>query len=92
VSEVSPIYTINFAVSGRTVPCSADSFVLDAGLAAGIKLLFNCREGFCGTCKSTLISGQYDMHHNGGIRPKEIAAGKFLPCCSKPRSDLVVER
>ncbi len=89
---MSAEYSITFQTSGRTVPCSADKFVLDAGLEAGIKLLFNCREGFCGTCKSTLISGEYEMHHNGGIRPKEIAAGKFLPCCSRPLSDLVVER
>jgi ferredoxin len=45
----------------------------------------------CSTCKSQLASGQVDMKHQGGIRPKEIAAGKFLPCCSRPLSDLVVE-
>ncbi len=32
------------------------------------------------------------MKHAGRIRPKEIAAGKFLPCCSTPLTDLVVER
>jgi hypothetical protein len=30
------------------------------------------------------------MQHAGGIRPREIAAGKILLCCSTPRSDLVV--
>ncbi len=89
---MSTEYTINFVSSDRTIACGSDKFVLDAALEAGIKILFNCREGFCGTCKSKLISGEVDMKHNGGIRPKEIAAGKFLPCCSKPLSDLIVER
>lgn len=89
---MSSEYTVIFASSDRTITCDSEKFVLDAALEAGIKILFNCREGFCGTCKSKLVSGEVDMKHNGGIRPKEIAAGKFLPCCSKPRSDLVVER
>jgi len=55
-------------------------------------LPFSCREGMCATCKSKLLSGQVDMQHKGGIRPKEIAAGKILLCCSRPLSDLVVER
>jgi hypothetical protein len=32
------------------------------------------------------------MKHLGGIRPAEIDAGLFLPCCSKPLSDLVIEK
>src|SRR5699024_11438508 len=52
----------------------------------------SCSEGMCGTCKSGLVSGEVEMNHAGGIRPKEIAAGKFLPCCSTPLTDLVVDR
>jgi ferredoxin len=89
---VSTEYTVIFSSSNRTITCDSEKFVLDAALEAGIKILFNCREGFCGTCKSKLVAGDVDMKHNGGIRPKEIAGGKFLPCCSKPLCDLVVER
>jgi glycine betaine catabolism B len=46
----------------------------------------------CGTCESKLLSGSVDMKHNGGIRQREIDAGMFLPCCSRPLSNLVVER
>ena len=84
-------FTVTLSVRGRSFACAADRFVLDAALEAGCKLPFNCREGLCGTCKSKLLSGEFDMKHRGGIRPKEIAAGKFLPCCSKPLSDLVIE-
>jgi hypothetical protein len=32
------------------------------------------------------------MKHQGGIRQREIDAGMVLLCCSKPTSDLVVDR
>jgi glycine betaine monooxygenase B len=85
-------FSLTFTVSGRTVACAPDRFVLDAALAAGLKLPFTCRRGICGTCKSRLLSGTYDMKHLGGIRPREIESGLFLPCCSKPLSDLVIEK
>ena len=66
--------------------------MLDAALAAGLTVPSSCESGMCGTCKSDLLSGEVEMSHEGGIRPKEIAAGKFLPCCSTPLSDLVIDR
>lgn len=56
------------------------------------RLPSSCSDGMCGTCKSKLVSGSAEMNHNGGIRQREIDAGMFLPCCSKPLSDLVIDR
>jgi hypothetical protein len=39
-----------------------------------------------------MISGKVDMQHQGGIRKREIDAGMVLICCSKPLTDLVIER
>ena len=85
-------HAVEFTVSGRTVDCDESTTVLDSALDAGLSVPSSCSEGACGTCKSVLISGEVEMKHAGGIRPKEIAAGKFLPCCSTPLTDLVVER
>ena len=88
--------TSNFKVeltkSGVTVECAPNQFVLDAGIAAGLRLPSSCRKGLCGTCKTKLVSGKVDMKHGGGIRQREIDQGLFLPCCSKPLSDLVMDR
>jgi ferredoxin len=46
----------------------------------------------CGTCKSKMTSGSVEMNHKGGIRQREIDQGMVLICCSKPTSDLVIER
>jgi hypothetical protein len=32
------------------------------------------------------------MNHAGGIRQREIDAGMILICCSKPLSDVVLEK
>lgn len=85
-------YRIEFAKAKRTIECSSDMFVLDAARRAGVRLPSSCSKGLCGTCKSKLVSGTVDMKHGGGIRQREIDAGMALLCCSKPTSDLVVDR
>lgn len=85
-------FAVEFRQLGRTVHCPPGSTVLQAAVAAGITLPSSCAQGLCGTCKSRLLSGEIDMQHGGGIRPKEIAQGKFLPCCSVPLTALVVDR
>jgi ferredoxin-NADP reductase len=85
-------FSIELTKSGVTIDCAPDQFVLNATRDAGLRLPFACSQGLCGTCKSKLISGKVDMKHNGGIRPREIEQGLFLPCCSKPLSNLVMER
>lgn len=87
-----PVYSVTFTRLGQTVEVRGDQFILAAARDQGVRLPSSCTEGLCGTCKSKLVSGTVDMNHKGGIRKKEVDAGLFLPCCSKPTSDLVIER
>ncbi len=84
-------FAVEFRRSGRVVRCAPDSTILAAALRAGVRLPSSCGEGLCGTCKTTLLSGEVDMRHAGGIRPREIAADKILVCCSRPRADVVID-
>lgn len=84
-------FTIEFVRSRKTVTCGASQYVLDAALAAGLRPPSSCSQGMCGTCKTVMLDGSVDMQHNGGIRPREVAAGKILICCSTPLSDLRIE-
>ena len=90
VASGSGGFRVEFRAHGVTLACPPETTLLDAATAAGLTLPSSCAQGLCGTCKSTLISGAVDMRHNGGIRPREIAAGKILLCCSRPTSDVVV--
>jgi ferredoxin-NADP reductase len=84
-------FKVQFARSGRTIECDADTALLAAASRAGLSLPASCAQGMCGTCKTTLVSGSVDMRHSGGIRPREITQNKILLCCSKPLEDLVID-
>jgi ferredoxin-NADP reductase len=86
------VYQVEFSKQKRTLQVSSDQTVLAAAKKGSIRLPSSCSNGMCGTCKSKLVSGSVEMNHNGGIRQREIDAGMFLPCCSKPLSDLVIDR
>jgi ferredoxin-NADP reductase len=85
-------YPITLQKTGQSFACRTDQTILQAALAAGLRLPSSCSSGACGTCKSKKISGTVAMQHAGGIRQREIDQGWFLPCCSKPTSPIVVDR
>ena len=84
-------FTMRFIRTGKNVRIDRDERVLDVAKRAGVRIPMNCQEGMCGSCKVVKLEGDVEMHHQGGIRAREIEAGKFLPCCSTPQSDLVID-
>ncbi|MCI9887984.1 iron-sulfur cluster-binding domain-containing protein [Micrococcales bacterium 31B] len=82
---------MTFLRSRKQVRLEPGDRMLPAALRAGVRIGMNCQEGMCGSCKVTKVQGEVEMHHQGGIRAREIAAGKFLPCCSTPLTDVVVD-
>ena len=93
--EPAPVETsfkVSFAKSNREIECGSAQHVLDAAKKSGVRLPASCTQGMCGTCKVKLLSGEVDMKHNGGIRQREIDQGMVLLCCSKPLTDLVVDK
>jgi glycine betaine catabolism B len=85
-------FKIEFTRLGRVIECGPDQFILDAARAVGMRLPFSCSKGLCGTCKTKKLAGNVVMNHAGGIRQREIDAGMILICCSKPLSDVVLEK
>lgn len=89
---VAKTFQVQFLKQARMIEVNSEQTILGCAKKAGLKIPSSCANGVCGTCKSKLVSGSVDMRHNGGIRQREVDAGLFLPCCSKPLSDLVIER
>ena len=83
--------TLSFMRTGLNVRIGPDEHILGVAQRAGIRIGANCKEGMCGSCKVVKFSGEVQMNHQGGIRAREIDAGKFLPCCSTARTDLVID-
>ncbi|MGO1909834.1 MAG: flavin reductase family protein [Brevibacterium linens] len=84
-------HTMSFVRTGLNVCVGEDETVLLAARKAGVKIPANCQEGMCGSCKVVKLDGDVEMNHLGGIRAREIDAGKFLPCCSTAKTDLVID-
>jgi ferredoxin-NADP reductase len=85
-------FKVSFAKSHREIECGSGQHVLDAAKKAGVRLPSSCTQGMCGTCKVKLVAGEVEMKHAGGIRQREIDQGMVLLCCSKPLTDLVVDK
>ena len=84
-------YTVTFLKSQVNVRLNRDDRILRPAQNAGVRIPANCEEGMCGSCKSVKLSGEVDMTHQGGIRAREVDQGKFLPCCSTPLTNVVVD-
>jgi ferredoxin-NADP reductase/ferredoxin len=83
--------TMSFMRTGINVRIDPSERILEVAQRAGVRIGANCKEGMCGSCKVVKLSGEIEMNHQGGIRAREISAGKFLPCCSIAQTDLVID-
>jgi len=83
--------TLSFMRTGINVLIDPDEHILGVAQRAGVRIGANCKEGMCGSCKVVKLSGEVEMNHQGGIRAREITAGKFLPCCSTALTDMVID-
>ncbi|WP_285241183.1 ferredoxin reductase [Arthrobacter sp. G.S.26] len=83
--------TLSFMRTGINVRIDPTEHILGVAQRAGVRIGANCKEGMCGSCKVVKLSGEVEMNHQGGIRAREIDAGKFLPCCSTAQTDMVID-
>lgn len=69
---------------------AADALVLDVLEANSIPIKRACTNGVCGICLTPLIEGEinYGQRIPRGLSEKEQAAGYFLPCIAKCKTDI----
>jgi CDP-4-dehydro-6-deoxyglucose reductase len=86
-------FQITLQPSGHSFKAAADESILEAALRQGIGLPYGCRNGACGSCKGTVLSGQLDfgIYQERTLHEEEKAAGKALFCVGKACSDLTIE-
>ena len=79
--------------SGHSFEVRPSQTVLQAAIEADIHIPYGCRNGACGSCKATLVSGKvmHDDYQNSAMTDAELAAGNTLLCCARPLEDIVVE-
>lgn len=81
--------TVHLDGQTHTVSFPRSKKLLDALLDEGIEAPYSCREGHCGACATTLLSGEVEMEINDVLEPDDLAEGLILACQSHPVTDAV---
>lgn len=86
-------YQITIHPSGHSYTAKAYETVLESAIAAGYNIPYGCRNGLCGSCKGSILSGEVDYgdYAASTLTDAEKEAGKALFCCSRPLTDLTIE-
>lgn len=84
-------FTLELENTGEVFEVPADRSPLDVLAEAYPAIPYSCRQGFCGTCRLTVVDGEAD-HRDGSLTDDERAAGCLLPCVSRARGDRLVVR
>lgn len=79
----------------HTITTQNASFTLQAGdnlLEAlertGHEVEYQCRQGYCGSCRTRLISGEVGYHE---LPLAFIAPDEILPCCCTAKTNLTLD-
>jgi benzoate/toluate 1,2-dioxygenase reductase subunit len=75
------------------IDCRPFETVVQSAARLGLRLLTDCREGGCGTCKAAIQAGRYslDDYSQDALSDAEHAAGRILTCRLRPESSCVIE-
>jgi len=88
-----PVYAVEIQNSLNSDSTQAVQFqhahtLLDSLEAQNVEVHYQCREGYCGSCRVQLLEGE--VHYNeepmAWVNDDEI-----LPCCCIPKSDLKIK-
>lgn len=77
--------TLNF--NGQLYILDVKKTLLENLETQSVSIEYHCREGHCGACRSTLISGEvfYNDFPMAYLRDNEV-----LLCCSRAKEDIIV--
>ncbi|TCK16811.1 CDP-4-dehydro-6-deoxyglucose reductase [Thiogranum longum] len=81
-------FEVKIESSGHRFTTEADETLLDAALRQGVGLPYGCRNGACGSCVATLLSGEVD--YPDGRPEVEYKTGQVVICQAHARSNLTI--
>ncbi|WP_208823079.1 PDR/VanB family oxidoreductase [Pseudonocardia alni] len=83
-------FEVELARSGEVVRVPADRTVLEVLLDHGVPMTSSCAEGVCGSCETSVLSGDID-HRDQVLDEDDREEGAVMMiCCSRARSPRIV--
>lgn len=89
VENTDATVTIDLYGAAHQLAWPRDKTLVETLLEAGIDVPHSCREGHCGSCVATVISGRVEMTECEILEPDDLAQGLVLGCQAHPMSDTV---
>ncbi len=71
-----------------TIESNPSNTLLETMEQAGLEPEYNCRDGHCGACRCTIVSGEVEYV---GFAMAYLQGSEILPCICKAKSDVVLE-
>ncbi|MFZ0835762.1 MAG: PDR/VanB family oxidoreductase [Mycobacterium sp.] len=78
-------FAVRIASTGAVVDVGARETLLSALQRSAVAAPYSCQQGFCGTCRTQVLSGAVD-HRDTLLTDPERVAGTMLTCVSRARS------
>lgn len=79
---------VTLRITGTQLLCQDEHPSLLAALEShNVAVEYQCREGYCGSCRTRLVAGQ-------GLDCRTVSlysAGEILPCCCRAKGDIEIE-
>jgi len=81
--------TVTLSANGQRLACLASHRnLLEVFEHHDVEVEYQCREGYCGSCRMRLVSGEVTYRE----KPLAfISDGEILPCCCLPVGDIELE-
>ena len=83
---------VEFRKSGKVIEWDGKfENILELAEGNGVEVESQCRQGFCGTCMTRMLSGKVEMETTDGLMPDDEKAGMILLCQAVPKTDVVLD-
>ncbi|MCU1606789.1 MAG: Ferredoxin-NADP reductase [Modestobacter sp.] len=83
-------FEVHCADSGVTVSVAGQESILDALIAAGVDVNYDCREGTCGSCELDVLDGEVAHRDSVYTAAEHASMSIVFPCVSRAVCDRIV--
>ena len=83
-------FTIN-TIEGKGFSSIDGKTILDSAFSSELVFEYSCKNGQCGTCKTTLLKGEIIEVQKQLALDKDDAHDQFLTCCCVAASDILID-
>ncbi|AJQ94043.1 class I ribonucleotide reductase maintenance protein YfaE [Gynuella sunshinyii] len=80
-----PVHWVEVSGQPQKVKFQYASTLLESLEAQGVQVPYQCRDGYCGSCRTTLLAGEVAYLQEPMAWLND---GEVLPCCCVPKSNL----